>query len=71
MSKENREKVAIHNKINLTLEEASEISNIGICTLRDIVRENADLDFVCYVGKKLLFHRETFDKWCSEQYIIR
>lgn len=63
--------IPIWKKLNLTIEETAKYSNIGENTLRNIIKENPTLDFIEYVGKKVLIKREAFEVWNSKQYIIK
>lgn len=58
--------VPIHEKQNLTIEEAAEYSNIGQHKLREIVN-TGKCDFVLYVGRKTLIKRRAFDRWIEDQ----
>lgn len=63
------EKVPIWQKINLTIEEAAEYSNIGVSTLRNrISAEN--YDFVINVGAKKLINRKKFEKFLENVNVI-
>lgn len=57
--------VPIWEKMNLTVEEASIYSGIGVNTIRDITND-PDCDFVLWVGSHRLLKRKKF-----EQYIER
>lgn len=63
--------IPINLKLNLSIEEASEYSNIGTDTLRKIMKE-PDCPFVLYVGNKKLIKRKEFEEWNSDtDYILR
>lgn len=57
--------VPIWEKVTLTIEEASEYSNIGINKLRE-VSNDPRCGFVFYVGTKRLIKRKEFEKFISE-----
>ena len=57
--------VPIWEKLNLTIEEASAYSGIGICTLHKMARE-ANCPFVLYVGKKKLVKRRDLEKYLEK-----
>lgn len=59
----------IWHKSNLTLEEASAYSNIGLHKLREITN-NENCSFVLWIGSKRLIKRELFDKYLSDTYSI-
>lgn len=57
-------KVPISEKMNLTIEEASEYSNIGINKLYELTNQ-AGCTFVLWIGKKRLIKRKEFEKFIS------
>lgn len=59
----------IWHKSNLTLEEASAYSNIGLHKLREITNDE-NCSFVLWIGSKRLIKRELFDKYLSDTYSI-
>ena len=59
------DKVPIHEKIALTIEEANEYSNIGICKIKEMARQ-PNCPFVLYVGKKRLIKRKEFEEYISK-----
>lgn len=59
-----REKVPIKDKLNLTIEEAAEYSNIGIATLNKMAKD-PKCPFVLYIGRKKLIKRVPFEKYIS------
>ena len=61
--------VPIHLKINLTIKEASEYSNIGINRLTILIKQPS-CNFVLHVGNKRLIKRELFDKFIASVDII-
>ena len=56
--------VPIWQKINLTIEEAAEYSNIGICKINELAR-TTKCPFVLYVGRKKLIKRREFEKYLA------
>ena len=52
----------IWEKQNLTIEEASEYSNIGEKRLRELCK-NPLCDFVLYIGNRTLIKRKRFDSY--------
>ena len=64
-----KQEVPIWEKVNLTLEEASAYSGIGINTLRDLTNEN-NCNFVLFVGTKRLIKRKLFEKFLESTYVI-
>lgn len=55
-------KVPIWEKLNITIEEAAEYSNVGICKLQELTKR-PNCPFVLYVGKKKLIKREAFEEF--------
>lgn len=64
-----RETVPISEKLNLTIEEAAQYSNIGQHKIRELLREN-DCDFSLNVGTKVLIKRERFVKYLMIRSVI-
>ena len=54
--------VPIWEKTNLTIEEAAEYSNIGICKLNELAKDPR-CPFVLYVGRKKLIKRKEIEKY--------
>ena len=70
MNKETKQKlVPIWERINLTLEEASAYSGIGVGTLKEITND-LDCDFVLWVGRKRMLKRKQFEKYLEKQFSI-
>ena len=61
--------VPIWEKSNLTVEETSAYSGIGINRIKDL-SNNENCPFVLWVGKKRLIKRKLFDEYIEEQYSI-
>lgn len=61
--------VPIWEKSNLTLEEAAAYSGIGINKLRTLSDE-ADCNFVLWVGSKRLIKRRAFDRFIESAFSI-
>lgn len=59
-------RLPIDRKLNLTLREAAEYSNIGLNKLNDMLR-NPMCDFVLYVGNKKLVKRKEFEEYLSKR----
>lgn len=56
--------VQIKDKLNLTIEEAAEYSNIGICKLNKLAKD-PKCPFVLYIGRKKLIKRKEFEKYIN------
>ena len=56
--------VPIYQKLNLTLKEAAEYSNIGINRLSAMVTE-PNCPFVLFVGNKRLIKRKAFEEYIN------
>lgn len=61
--------VPILEKSNLTLEEASAYSGIGINKLRQLTNDD-NCKFVLWVGCKRLIKRKAFDSYIEKTYSI-
>ena len=68
MDKEH-EKVPIHLKLNLTVKEAAEYSNIGINKIDSMLR-TPNCPFVLFVGTKKLVKRREFEEYISQKLVI-
>lgn len=62
-------KVPIWEKTNLTLEEASAYSGIGVNKLREISNDN-NCQFVLWVGSKRLIKRRQLDRYLDQAFSI-
>lgn len=65
MSKE----IPLWEKSNLTLEEASAYSGIGINKLRELSNDK-NCPFVLWVGSRRLIKRKLFDSYIEKMYSI-
>ncbi|MBD5136125.1 MAG: helix-turn-helix domain-containing protein [Lachnospiraceae bacterium] len=54
--------IPICDKLNLTIEEAAQYSNISSKTLRRFINENAP-DFILKIGTKTLIKRRIFERF--------
>ena len=63
------EKVPIHLKMNLTIREAAEYSNIGINKIDRLLR-SPNCPFVLYVGTKKLVKRKEFEQFIGGKLLI-
>lgn len=61
-----KETVPIKDKLNLTIKEAAEYSNIGINKLRELMNMPR-CSFVIYIGRKRLIKRKEFEKFIESQ----
>ena len=59
------EKIPLWEKVNLTIEEAAEFSNIGQNKISALLK-TPRCPFVLYVGKKKLVKRKEFEKFLKE-----
>ena len=64
-----KKEVPIWEKANLTLEEASAYSGIGINKLREI-SDDKNCNFVLWVGSKRLIKRKLLDSYLEKTYSI-
>lgn len=60
------EKIPIHLKLNLTLKEAAEYSNIGINRLSTMISE-PNCPFALLVGNKKLIKRIPFEEYINSE----
>ena len=65
MVKENNE-VPIWEKMNLTIKEAAEYSNIGINRL-SLMLSDPSCPFALFVGKKKLINRRAFEEYINSE----
>lgn len=63
--KRNKNEVPIWEKLNLTVREAAEYSNIGINRIDDMLNDPT-CNFVLHVGKKRLVKRKEFEKFLEK-----
>lgn len=64
----NTQKV-FHEKLNLTIREAAEYSNIGINRIDEMLKK-PNCPFVLYVGSKKLVKRKEFEEYIRKQLVI-
>lgn len=62
-------KMELDKKLTLSVEEASELSGIGLNTIRRMM-ENPDYDMVLWIGKKRRIKREALEKVINEATFI-
>lgn len=63
------ENIPIYQKINLTVTEASALSNIGQAKIYELAKER-DCDFSLQVGKKILIKREPFIRYLMKKSVL-
>lgn len=61
--------IPIKDKINLTIKEASEYSNIGETTIRDLLHTKG-CPFLLKVGNKHLIKRKEFEKYLESTHYL-
>lgn len=61
--------VEIKDKLYLTVDEASALTNIGKNRIREIVKENQN-DIVLMVGTKLLINRKKLEEFLSSYIVL-
>lgn len=61
------EKIPIWEKINLTIKEAAEYSNIGINRINELAQA-PNCTFVLFVGNKKLIKRKAFEEFLKNQF---
>lgn len=63
------ESVPIYQKVNLTVEEAASLTNIGKSKIYELVKER-DCDFSLQIGKKILIKREPFVRYLMKKSVL-
>ena len=58
--------IPIHKKYALTVEEAAELFCIGTHKIREIIANDASLDFVLHKGSQIVIKRKLFEKWLNK-----
>ena len=61
--------VPIWERVNLTLDEASAYTGIGINRLRELA-DDPDCEFVLWVGNRRLLKREKLKEYLAEVYSV-
>lgn len=61
--------IPIYEKVNLTVEEAGQLTNIGVHKIRSLTKEK-DCDFALMVGTKILIKREPFIRYLMKKTVI-
>ena len=69
MKDKETQEVPIWEKLILTIDEASNYSNIGTTTIRQLLAD-PDCEFRLYVGRKKLVKRKPFEKYLEEVHAI-
>lgn len=64
-----RKEVPIWEKSNLTLEEATAYSGVGINKLREI-SDDKNCDFVLWIGTKRLLKRRQLDRYLEQAKVL-
>ena len=62
-------KIPVNQKINLTIDEASEYSNIGKSTIRKLLQQKG-CPFLIKIGTKHLIKRKEFEKYLESQHYL-
>ena len=62
---DNKKYIPVEHKINLTIAEAAEYSNIGQNRIEKLLR-SPNCPFVLYVGTKKLVKRKEFEQFLSD-----
>ncbi len=57
--------IPIDKKLNLTIRQAADYSNIGINKINDMLR-NPNCEFVLYVGNRKLVKRKEFEEYLAK-----
>lgn len=54
-------------KYALTIQEASQYFGIGERTLRRLIKQNEEADYLVHIGVKILIKRRLFEKYLDEK----
>ena len=63
------EEVPIYQKVNLTIKEATALTNIGRDKLNELINER-DCNFTLQVGRKTLIKRKLFEEYLMKKSVI-
>lgn len=66
---EKKENIPCWQKVNMTIQEAAEYSNIGQTTIRDLLRQK-NCNFLLKVGNKQLIKRKEFEKFLDKTHFL-
>ena len=66
---EKKEKIPCWQKVNLTIQEAAEYSNIGQTTIRELLKQK-NCNFLLKVGNKHLINRKEFEKFLDKTHFL-
>ena len=66
---DNKHNVPIWEKINLTIKEAAEYSNIGETKIRELLHDKG-CPFLLKNGNKHLIKRKEFEKYINEKHYL-
>ena len=61
--------IPVWEKMNLTVKEAAEYSNIGENTLRDYIKSNPESVFILWIGKKTLVKRKELEELDKNKFV--
>ena len=61
--------IPIKDKLNLTIQEASQYSNIGETTIRKLLKEKG-CSFLLKIGNKHLVKRKDFEKYLDSKHYL-
>ena len=61
--------IPIKDKLNLTIQEASQYSNIGETTIRKLLKEKG-CPFLLKIGNKNLVKRKEFEKYIDNKHFL-
>ena len=64
--KEYKYDIPVHKKYGITIEEAAEYSCIGTNKLREIIANDASIDFIIHKGSQVVIKRKLFKKWLDK-----
>ena len=62
--------VPVWERYTLTVEEAAQYFHIGENKLRQIMRDNADADYILQIGNRTLIKRKKFEQYIDKCSVI-
>lgn len=69
MDEHKKDRIPVDRKMNLTIREAAEYSNIGINKIDAMLKEPG-CTFVLFVGSKKLVKRQAFEEFIAKSLVI-
>lgn len=61
--------IPIYHKVNLTIEEAAALTNIGTKKIRELAKSR-DCNFALHIGARTVINREKFIKYLDSRTVL-